>query len=129
MKFERLEKSMSSLVDKDKPPFTKEELALICWDLSGFVDSLLASVFADKSLLIRIVYYFQGIITLVLKYLKKGQDAPGPLLLALSRIFDGDILNRRFFLTFGVCSDDTFINGEFAESLTKVSSKAQRIRS
>jgi hypothetical protein len=83
--------------------------------LLGFVDNLISSVFTDKSLLIRIVYYLQGIITLVLNNLKKGQDPPGPLLVALSRVFDGDAVARRFFVTFGVSEDDLFVNGKYAE--------------
>jgi hypothetical protein len=115
MKFERLERHMISFVGKDGPPFTNEEIALMSGELSEFVEDLLSAVFESRPLLNRLAQYFEGIITLVLKFLHKKEDVPTPLLVALARVFDGDSKARRFFVTFGVSHDEPFKDGKFAQ--------------
>jgi hypothetical protein len=114
-KFERLELYMVALLVKEGPPFTEEEMMWINGELSEFVIDLLNAVFESRYLLARIVQYFHGIITLVLSFLLKKQHVPEPLLVALFRVFDGDLKARRFFVTYGVSHDEPFVDGYFAK--------------
>jgi hypothetical protein len=66
-------------------------------------------------LLPRVVKHFENIIDIGAKVLSQKASVPDFLSNAIWRIFNGDPSCRRFFLTFGICHDDIFSGGSFAQ--------------
>eukprot|EP00475_Leptophrys_vorax_P044141 TRINITY_DN872_c0_g1_i14.p1 TRINITY_DN872_c0_g1~~TRINITY_DN872_c0_g1_i14.p1 ORF type:complete len:224 (+),score=65.45 TRINITY_DN872_c0_g1_i14:236-907(+) len=110
--FDVLEAKMKSLVKTDGPPFSPASDVI---EVSQYVNNVVIdAVFESKSLLSRLDQFLQGIVILSLKYLKKNHDMPDALAQALWRTFDGDLKDRRFFVTYGVFFDEPITEGRFA---------------
>jgi hypothetical protein len=118
-KFEIQEQELAALLQAKGPPYSEADMVMIRGDVSKIVSDLVHASFTSKPLLSRIVRYFQGIIDLSLKFLRKKQNIPVMLLIALLEIFNGHYLKTgltcRFYLTYGVAFDEPFNNGSFAE--------------
>jgi hypothetical protein len=69
--------------------------------------------FNYKDLLLRIIRYFENVLDICINIQLK-KEAPLYMTNALWRLFNGDPFSQRFYITFGTCPDDTYINGVFS---------------